>query len=177
MSASKSKSRSRDKNIVSEVIEDVTDFVRTSVFAGLGLVFLGEETIEKWVKDVAKENKLSTSDVKSFIRDVRKQSVEARKDVEKRVKSFIDDILPSSKKKSDGDSKKKSKSKKKTVTSSKRKSKIKKKNRASSKKKSHSDSSERLLIREKEKSEKAVVKDTEATGIEPHRGGIEEEIA
>ncbi|MBN1365738.1 MAG: hypothetical protein JW976_13095 [Syntrophaceae bacterium] len=112
-SKSKSKSKSRDENIISEVVGDVVDFVKTSVFAGLGLVFLGEETIEKWIKKVAKENELSTSDVKSFIRDVRKQSVGARKDVEKRVKSLIDDIIPSSKKKSGGDSKKKSKSKRK----------------------------------------------------------------
>ncbi|MBN1365056.1 MAG: hypothetical protein JW976_09665 [Syntrophaceae bacterium] len=116
MSKSKSKKKSVKKNFFSEVSGDVTDFVRTSVFAVLGLVFLGEETIEKLIKDIAKENKLSTKDVNSFIRDVKQQSKIARKDVEKRIEKLIDGVIPSSKKKSGGSSKKKSKKKKSSST-------------------------------------------------------------
>lgn len=111
MSTSKSKNESGKKNVVSEIIEDVTNMVKTSVFASLGVAFLGQEMIEKWAKKVAKDNDLSTTDVKSFIKDVRQQSMEARKDIEKRVKSLLNDILPSTKKKSDGTTKSKSKKK------------------------------------------------------------------
>jgi polyhydroxyalkanoate synthesis regulator phasin len=111
MSTSKSKNESGKKNVVSEIIEDVTNMVKTSVFASLGVAFLGQEMIEKWAKKVAKDNDLSTTDVKSFIKDVRQQSMEARKDIEKRVKSLLNDILPSTKKKSDKTTKSKSKKK------------------------------------------------------------------
>ena len=114
MSASKSKNESGKKNVVSEIIEDVTNMVKTSVFASLGVAFLGQEMIEKWAKKVVKDNDLSTTDVKSFIKDVRQQSVDARKDIEKRVKSLLNDILPPTKKKSDGTSKSKSKGRKKS---------------------------------------------------------------
>ncbi|MBN1363678.1 MAG: hypothetical protein JW976_02625 [Syntrophaceae bacterium] len=107
MPTSKSKNESGKKNVVTEIIEDVTNMVKTSVFASLGVAFLGQETIEKWAKKVAKDNDLSTTDVKSFINDIRQQSVETRKDIEKRVKSLLNDILPSTKKKTEGTSKSK----------------------------------------------------------------------
>jgi polyhydroxyalkanoate synthesis regulator phasin len=88
------------------IIDNITKLVRTSVFAGLGLAFLGEETVEGWARKIARENKLSTKDVQSFVRDVRRQSRDARKDVEKSVKSLIDDIVPGAKKKSGGSKKK-----------------------------------------------------------------------
>jgi polyhydroxyalkanoate synthesis regulator phasin len=90
----KKKAKKKDQGIVN----DVAELVRTSIFAGLGLAFLGEEKIEEWARKIAKENNLSTRDVKSFVNDLKKQGRDARKDVEKRVKDLIDDIVPEKKK-------------------------------------------------------------------------------
>ncbi|MBN1363675.1 MAG: hypothetical protein JW976_02610 [Syntrophaceae bacterium] len=103
----KKKSKKKVEKKTEGIIENITKLVRTSVFAGLGLAFLGEETVEGWARKIAKENKLSTKDIQSFVRDVRRQSREARKDVEKSVKSLVNEIIPGGKK-SSGKSKKKS---------------------------------------------------------------------
>ncbi|MBN1365628.1 MAG: hypothetical protein JW976_12530 [Syntrophaceae bacterium] len=176
MSTKKTKDESEEKNNFSEFIEDITNMVKSSVYASLGVVILGQEVIKKWAKKIANENDLSTTDVKSFIRDVKQHSVEARKDVKKRVQSLLNEILPSARTKSVGDNKKKSKKKKKPVISSKKKSKKKKKTGASSRKKSHSDGSEGILIKEKEENEKAMVKETETIGTESSREANKEEI-
>jgi polyhydroxyalkanoate synthesis regulator phasin len=115
-----SKSRKKPAGNIAGIVEGILSLVRTSVFAGLGVAFLGEDKIEKWAKEIAKENKLSTRDVSSFIKDVKKQSNQARKDVEKRVKNLIDEVLPTTEKKHKKSSKKKAKSKKKAVVSKKK---------------------------------------------------------
>jgi hypothetical protein len=84
------------------IVDTVTNFARTSIFAGLGFAFLPEEIIEDWVKKFAKENNLSTKDAMSFIRSVKKESIIARNGVEKRVKNLVDDIFSTTKKKKPG---------------------------------------------------------------------------
>lgn len=105
MSTSKKSSKHAKKD--EGIIDDAMDFVRTTVFAGLGIAFLVEEPIEKLVKRIMKEGKGLTKDVEKFYKDVKKESIEAREDVEKRITDIIDDIIPSSKKKSSGNKKKK----------------------------------------------------------------------
>jgi polyhydroxyalkanoate synthesis regulator phasin len=109
MSEKKAKKSAKKKKKDDGLIKDMTELVRTSVFAGLGMVLLGEEKVEEWAKKIARENKLSTKDMNSFIRDLKKQGSDARKDIEKRVKDLVDEIVPSGKKKSSGKSSKKSK--------------------------------------------------------------------
>jgi polyhydroxyalkanoate synthesis regulator phasin len=48
--------------------------------------------IKKWAKKIAEENDLSTTDVKSFVKDVKHKSLEARKDVRNRAKKVIERI-------------------------------------------------------------------------------------
>jgi polyhydroxyalkanoate synthesis regulator phasin len=98
------KSKKNDDGIIDSII----DLVRTSVYAGLGLAFLGEEKIEDLAKKVAKQNNLSTRDMQSFIRDMKKQSSVARQDVQKRMKTLINGITPSGGKKSSSKGKGKS---------------------------------------------------------------------
>ena len=90
MSTSKSGKRPSRKD--DGIIENVIGLVKKSVLAGLGMAFLGEEKIEGWAKKVARENKLSPNDISKFIKDVKKESIEARKDVEKRLRDMLKDI-------------------------------------------------------------------------------------
>ncbi|MBN1366003.1 MAG: STAS/SEC14 domain-containing protein [Syntrophaceae bacterium] len=98
MPKNKSKKKSEDKNIINKVVGDVRKLLRTSVFAGLGVAFNGQEMIEKLIKDIAKENNLSIADVKRFIKDIKKQGLEARKDIGNRAKKVIKDISQITKK-------------------------------------------------------------------------------
>jgi polyhydroxyalkanoate synthesis regulator phasin len=86
--------------------ENVIGLVRTSVLAGIGMAFLGEEKIEEWARIIAKENKMSSKDIGNFIKDVKKQGNEARKDVEKRLRDMVKEITVSNKEKSSTKSKK-----------------------------------------------------------------------
>jgi polyhydroxyalkanoate synthesis regulator phasin len=74
------------------ITENVISLVKGSVLAGIGLVYLGEKKIEEWARKIAKENKLSPNNIEKFIKDVKKQSVQARKDVEKRLREMMKKI-------------------------------------------------------------------------------------
>jgi polyhydroxyalkanoate synthesis regulator phasin len=88
------------------IAENVIGLVRTSVLAGIGMAFLGEEKIEEWARKIAKENKMPLKDIANFINDVKRQSVQARKDVEKRLRDMTKEITVSNKEKSSTSSKK-----------------------------------------------------------------------
>lgn len=100
------------------IIDNVIGLVKKSVLAGLGMAFLGEEKIEGWAKKIARDNKLSPNDITKFLKDVKKESVQARKDVEKRLRDMLKDITGSDDEKSSESTKAKSKSKKKKSRSS-----------------------------------------------------------
>jgi polyhydroxyalkanoate synthesis regulator phasin len=107
MSANKKRRKPAKKD--KGIIDDAIGVARTSIFAGLGVAFLIEEPIEKLMKRTVKKGEGLTNDLEKLYDDVKKESIKARKDVEKRVKDLIDDIIPSNKKKSSGSKKKKRK--------------------------------------------------------------------
>jgi polyhydroxyalkanoate synthesis regulator phasin len=90
MSTSKSGKKHAKKN--DGIAENVISLVKESVLAGIGMAFLGEEKIEEWARKIAKENKLSPNNIEKFIKDVKKQSIQARKDVEKRLREMMKKI-------------------------------------------------------------------------------------
>ena len=100
------------------IAENVIGLVRKYVLAGIGMAFLGEEKIEEWTRKIARENKMSQKDIGNFIKDVKKQSNEARKDVEKRLREMMKENTVSDKKKSRGSIKKVQLKKKKESRSS-----------------------------------------------------------
>ena len=88
------------------IAENVIGLVRKYVLAGIGMAFLGEEKIEEWTRKIARENKMSQKDIGALIKDVKKQSNEARKDVEKRLREVMKEIAVSKEEKSSRSSKK-----------------------------------------------------------------------
>ncbi|MBN1365662.1 MAG: hypothetical protein JW976_12705 [Syntrophaceae bacterium] len=97
MSTNKLKNKAGKENIFDKFVGGIADLLRTSVLASLDVAFLGEEIIENLAKKIAKENELSTTDVKSFIEDVKQKSLEARKEAENRARKVLEKGSPRTK--------------------------------------------------------------------------------
>lgn len=67
----------------------MSDFIKKTLLAGVGLASLTREKIEELAKDLAKQAALSEQEGKTLVEDLLHRSDQARKDFETRVDQMV----------------------------------------------------------------------------------------
>ena len=71
----------------------MSEILKKTVFAGIGLALKAWDEVEDLAKEVAKERKMSEKEGRKFLQDVRKRYEDAQKKLEDRVEKSVKDFL------------------------------------------------------------------------------------
>lgn len=65
------------------------ELLKKIALTGVGLAAMSGEKIEEWSKKIAEELKLSEAEGRKFLDDIRKQSAEAKENLEKQINEQV----------------------------------------------------------------------------------------
>ena len=71
----------------------MSDLVRKTILAGLGVLALTREKAEKLAKDLVKRGELAKTEEVKFVKDLMKQVEKGRVETEKRIEKIVEKTL------------------------------------------------------------------------------------
>jgi polyhydroxyalkanoate synthesis regulator phasin len=69
------------------------DLMKKAIFTGLGLAFMTKEKIEEFSKELVEKGKLSETEGKDFIDELREKSEEAREKLQEQIQNGVNHTL------------------------------------------------------------------------------------
>ena len=71
----------------------MSDLISRALLCGLGLASLTKDAIQKTVEDLVDQSKISEAEGRRLVRDLRRRSARAQKDLEKHVDTAVHKVL------------------------------------------------------------------------------------